>query len=343
MPRTLRDNILLDPASGVFTIKNDLRTPYVQQWNLSLQHEIFKDTAIEVRYVGNHGVKLIRAIDQNQMMLPQEFVDDFARARRNLINTGDPYVGEELTVIPNLGLGGYLYWIPDIILPNEIGLYVGDFLYYNRAYFLAGEGGEWFGSTIPASYFYKNTNAMFGDELGNFSYSKYHSLQMEIRKRFSGGSAFQANYTFGKVLTNFGGSQTNFNAFMDNAQQHIEKMRPDFDITHTFNGNFIYDLPFGRNRFFKIQDSILNAIVGGWNLSGIVRLHSGEIVNIVSQRATINRLGRSGKNTVDMSGMTIQELQDKTGVFQDSDGRILMFDPSAPILISPKRLVHWMK
>ncbi len=335
VPRTLRDNILLDGGSGIFTIKNDLRTPYVQQWNLSLQHEIFKDTALEVRYVGNRGVKLIRAIDHNQMMLPQEFLDDFTRARNNLIANGDPYVGEELTMISQLGspyaIYGYgpglLEFNVNELLTNQIGSYL-EWLAFNRWAFFAGEGGEWFGATLPISPFYRNTNAFFGDELGNFSYSNYHALQVELRKRFSSGLGFQVNYTFGKVLTNFGGSQSNFNAFMDNAQQHIEKMRPDFDITHTFNGNFVYDLPFGRDRFFNIQNRVLNTIAGGWNLSGIVRIHSGEVISIVSQRATINRPGRSGKNTVNMSGMTIQELQDKTGVFQDSEGRMLMFDPS---------------
>jgi hypothetical protein len=262
------------------------------------------------------------------MMLPQEFVDDFARARNNLLANGDPYVGEALTFIPQIGFWGGLDYIPDLLLTNEIGAYLGNFLVPNKMFFFAGEGGEFFGSTIPYGTFFRNSNALYADEMGNFSYSNYHALQMDLRKRFSQGLAFQVNYTFGKVLTDFGGSQLNFNARMDNAQAHIEKMRPDFDITHTVNANFVYDLPFGRNRLFNIQNSVLNAIAGGWNLSGIVRVHSGEIINIVSTRGTINRLGRSGKNTVDLSGITIQELQDKTGVFQDSDGRLLMFDPS---------------
>jgi len=335
VPRTLRDNIDLDPGAGVFAIKNDLRTPYVQQWNLSIQHEIFRDTALEVRYVGNHGVKLVRAIDRNQVMLPQEFLDDFAAARRNLLANGDPYTGEELTIIPQLGSPyapwgygpGLLEFAITDLLNNEVGGYVGDFLAYNRWAFFAGEGGEWYGATLPISYFYQNRNAYFGDELGNFSDSNYHAVQMELRRRFSSGLAFQVNYTFGKALTNFGGSQTNFNAFMDNAQTSIEKMRPDFDITHTFNANFVYDMPFGSNRRFNIENKVLDAIVGGWNLSGILRLRSGEVINIVSQRATINRGGRSGKNTVDLSGLNIQQLQDKTGVYE-SEGRVYMFDPS---------------
>jgi hypothetical protein len=109
-------------------------------------------------------------------------------------------------------------------------------------------------------------------------------------------------------------------------------MRPDFDITHTLNGNFVYDLPFGRSRYFQIRSKWLDSLAGGWKLSGIVRLRSGEVLNIVSQRGTINRSGRSGKNTVNLLGLTVPELQSKTGIFHDSHGRILMFDSS---LISP--------
>lgn len=328
VPRTISDNLALDSTTAMYAIDKNFRTPYVQQWNLSLQHEIFKDTALEIRYVGNHGVKMARAIDVNQLMLPAEFVADWRRARRNLLSNGDPYDGEELNVIPNLGLSGFLDLVPDLLLTNEIGSYVGDFLAPNRMFFFSDQGGDFFGSTIPATYFYQNPNVFVADYLGNLSYSNYHALQMEIRRRLSKGLAFQANYTFGKVLTDFGGGQTNFSSYMDNANPQLEKMRPDFDITHTFNLNFNYSLPFGSNRYFAIDNMWLDSVVGGWELGGIIRVRSGEVINIVSQRATINRFGRSGKNTVDLLGLTIPELQDKTGVYQDSQGRIVMFDPA---------------
>ena len=328
VPRTISDNLALDPTTALYAIDKNYRTPYVQQWNLSVQHEIFKDTALEIRYVGNHGVKMARAIDANQLMLHPEFVADWRRARSNLIANGDPYSGEPLTVIPNLGFSGFLDIVPDLLLTNEIGSYVGDFLAPNRVFFFSDQGGADFGSTIPATYFYRNPNAFVSDYLGNLSYSSYHALQMEIRRRFSRGLAFQANYTFGKVLTDFGGGQSNFSSYMDNAQPNLEKMRPDFDITHTFNLNFGYTMPFGSGRYFAIKNRWLDSVVGGWEVGGIIRVRSGEVINIVSQRATINRFGRSGKNTVDLLGLSIPQLQDRTGVYRDSQGRIVMFDPA---------------
>jgi hypothetical protein len=328
VPRTISDNLALDPTAALYAIDKNYRTPYVQQWNLSVQHEIFKDTVVEIRYVGNHGVKMARAIDVNQLMLHPEFVADWRRARSNLLANGDPYTGQPLTVISNLGFGGFLDLVPDLLLTNEIGSYVGDFLAPNRTFFFSDQGGADYGSTIPATYFYRNPNSFVSDYLGNLSYSSYNALQMEIRRRFSKGFSFQANYTYGKVLTDFGGGQSNFSGYMDNAQPHLEKMRPNFDITHTFNLNFDYSIPLGSGRHFAINNRWLDTVAGGWELGSIIRVRSGEVINIVSQRATINRFGRSGKNTVDLLGLSIPQLQAKTGAYRDAQGRIVMFDPA---------------
>ena len=63
IPRNVSQNQLLDPYAAVFSIDPNLRSPYVQQWNLSLQREVGWDTVVEARYVGNKGTKLIRGFD----------------------------------------------------------------------------------------------------------------------------------------------------------------------------------------------------------------------------------------------------------------------------------------
>jgi Carboxypeptidase regulatory-like domain len=97
VPRSPIDNIALDPGSAIFTIDPKLQIPYVQQWNLSFEREIMRDTVIELRYVGNRGTKLTRGIDINQVRIfDNGFLDDFLRAQRNLARNGDPTVGEPL-------------------------------------------------------------------------------------------------------------------------------------------------------------------------------------------------------------------------------------------------------
>lgn len=331
VPRTARDQILSDPQAALFTIDPNLRVPYVQQWNVGVQYEILPDTALEVRYVGNHGIKLGRAIDLNQVMYPQEFIDDFRRAQANIAANGDPMVGEPLTMLTSLGLGGYLFdpTIQNWIANGEIGSYVGGFLAPYRSYFFAGEGGEDFGSSIPISLFYRNPNIFVGDVVTNNAWSKYNALQIELRRRFRNGFTGQFNYSFGKVTTNFSGTQTGFRGLFDNNQPNIEIMRPDYDITHTLNGNFVWQLPLGAGRAYLNQSGPVDWFLGGWNASGIIRIRSGETVNIISGRGTINRGGSRGQtNSATLSGMTISDLQDKTGAFRDDQGRIVLFDPS---------------
>ncbi len=84
VPRNVSENQALDPGAALFTIDPRLRTPYVQQWNFGIQHDLGWDTVFEVRYVGNKGTKLLRAFDFNQVVLRENgFLDDFLRARSN--------------------------------------------------------------------------------------------------------------------------------------------------------------------------------------------------------------------------------------------------------------------
>jgi hypothetical protein len=56
--------------SDVFAVDRNLRTPYVQNFNVNLQHELFKDGVLEVGYVGSKGTKLFRYRDINQPPVP---------------------------------------------------------------------------------------------------------------------------------------------------------------------------------------------------------------------------------------------------------------------------------
>jgi len=52
--------------NGAFTFQRNLRTPYMQQWNFSLQRQIGLSSVAELSYVGTKGTKLIDNRDINQ-------------------------------------------------------------------------------------------------------------------------------------------------------------------------------------------------------------------------------------------------------------------------------------
>ena len=51
---------------SAFAFQRDLRTPYMQHWNLSLQRQLGRSRVAEMAYVGSKGTKLLAARDINQ-------------------------------------------------------------------------------------------------------------------------------------------------------------------------------------------------------------------------------------------------------------------------------------
>src|SRR6266850_125982 len=85
VPRTLVNQLSLSQTPTLFTTEFNLATPYAAQWNIGIEREIFKDTAISVGYVGNRGVQLTRGLDTNQVIIFQNgFLQAFLRAQSNL-------------------------------------------------------------------------------------------------------------------------------------------------------------------------------------------------------------------------------------------------------------------
>jgi hypothetical protein len=331
VPRTARRSFEENPVSALFTIDPNLRTPYVQQWNLGVERELWNNTAVEVRYVGNRGTKLTRAIDLNQQRIRNGgFLEDFLRAQFNMANCGgrpNPTAAQcpgrqPLQVLPRFGPFAFFSTSP--IRTGQPSQLL-DFYIQNKEFFFPEYGGP---GTIPLSTFLPNTSTYAADLVSNGSFSTYHALQAEVRRRYSAGLDFQANYTWSKNLTDTEGGQTNFEAYQDLTQGAIlEKRRGRNDLTHVFKANAGYELPFGPGKRWLSNGAGAKAL-GGFKLTGIVAIQSGRPVSIVSALQTLNRGSRANRNTVN-STLSNSALQSRTGLFHDPvTGRPVLFDPS---------------
>ncbi len=346
-PRSLPDQTALSPLNGLFTIDPDLPTPYVQQWTLGISRQ-FGNTAFEVRYVGNHGVKLSRAFDVNQPdIFHNGFLEDFQRAQLNLLQTGNPILGLPLTIFPLLAdRGTTLLYNPaaqELLRRGEVGELLA-FMLANRTTVFGGNPSpecavDASAVGVPArigpDFFFPNCNAFFADVLAGVSFSKYHALQAEARRRFSGGLAFQVNYTFGKTLTDFSGTIDNFAPLSDPGRLDLDVRRASFDVTHVFNANFIYALPFGvKTRL--LSKGWTGGLLSDWQLSGILRWQSGPPVSLVSGRATRASAVNSLNNPAN-SSLTRSQLAAATGEHRLADGTAVLF---APVLFGPDGLAN---
>jgi hypothetical protein len=321
IPTTTLDQFNLSPNAPPVQgmIDPNLRMPYVQQWSASIQHDL-KGWVMEGRYVANHAVKMFRGIDFNQIQpnnLPG-FVDDFKRARTNMFAANSAGLGfnpaynanvagsQPLTVLPGLHAQALTNaTLQTNIRTGEMGTYAQN-IQSLRPY--PGLGFS----------FFNNPYTLYALVMTNLSNSSYHSGQFEVRRRLRNGMQFQANYTFGKVLTD-ALLLRGLDPQLDNANKGVERARADFDLTHAFKINHFIPLPFGKGQKWHFGNAVLNKITEGWGLAGFAVIQSGSPVSVLSARGTLNRGARSGQNTVD-TNMTLDQLKEITGVYRAGNG-----------------------
>ena len=112
--------------------------------------------------------------------------------------------------------------------------------------------------------------------------STLHQLQLEAVKRFSQGLSFQAEYSWNRSLDNVpivGGPQDPYN-------NRADRGNSDQIRRHIFTVAYSYDLPFGPGRAFANSPGFVGKLIGGWQLSGITYLRTGQPFS-VSFNATL--------------------------------------------------------
>ncbi len=169
---------------------------------------------------------------------------------------------------------------------------------------------------------YQNVNvnsALIGD-------TYYHSLQATLVKRFRSGGTILGNYSWSKLLgtadslnpqveTHAGG------VIQDYTNLRGERSYTSFDVPQRLVVSYILDLPVGKGkRFLSNADGTLNAVVSGWNASGINTFQSGfplaitatnNIYNAVYGAGTIRPNRVPGCNPRNSIGYVAAALQQK--------------------------------
>lgn len=118
--------------------------------------------------------------------------------------------------------------------------------------------------------------------------ANYNAMQVTLKHRMSHGVQFDLNYTYSKsidlssdaeragVFGGIGGGQV-----INSWSPYQFRAVSDYDLTHQLNANWIIDLPFGRGRTIGHDtNKALDAIIGGWQLSGLFRMTSGFPISI---------------------------------------------------------------
>ncbi|WP_031499123.1 TonB-dependent receptor [Bryobacter aggregatus] len=103
-------------------------------------------------------------------------------------------------------------------------------------------------------------------------YSWYHGLQLHLERRFSKGYTILGNYTFSKFMQ--------ATELLNPSDIAPTRSISDQDFPHRFSVSGIAELPFGHGRaLLANSNKVVNALVGGWQISGIYTFQSGAPIN----------------------------------------------------------------
>ena len=136
--------------------------------------------------------------------------------------------------------------------------------------------------------------------------SIYHALQIRAEKEFLNGLQFLVTYTLSKSIDDASASDDSF-SFLGGGTtdggtigvQNPFGLRGEravsvFDIPQLLQVSYVYEIPIGRGRQFGRQMSpILNAIIGGWQTNGIIRVDNGRpIIPVLANSVSIPTYGQ---------------------------------------------------
>lgn len=220
------------------------RAPEANNWTLSVQRQVGRNTVLEAVYNGVAGSHLQTGVlNLNQLPTPifNDLVARFGGTQalnilRSNINTSP--------LGPQAGIG--------LPYPSFRGT-------VNQAL-----------RPYP-QYLNILTGVHNGDKSGH---SSYHAMVLKMERRLTSGFTWQWNYTFSKILTDSDTYFANNASAMDQYNRRLEKSIGQNDQTHIAKFSTIYELPFGQGRRW-MQQGVGNWVLGGWRISAVQVYSSG--------------------------------------------------------------------
>jgi Carboxypeptidase regulatory-like domain len=230
------------PTRGLSSVKvfpNNFRPATETQWNLSFQYQLDRATSLQLGYVGSFGTHLLNLMDYAQGIL--------VNADGSVTPPG--VVGAK--VLPTPFVGG--------VVSNT-------------------------GPPYPAGAF-----PLYTAGPGSNSNQSYNALQTVLKRNLTQGLDGQVSYVYSKCLSNspgyygtssWGGNGTQTSMGLP-GWQNIYDPRADwgpcyYDTTHALTAFATYAIPVGRGKqFAQNANPVVNAVIGGWEVSPIVNWHSG--------------------------------------------------------------------
>jgi len=244
--------LLTNLGLGVGQFQRDRPNGYMQNYSLDIQMEAGKGTIVEIGYTGNQGRHLSHGIAFNDNQLHPQY----------------------------LAMGSAL----DRAVPNP--------------FFGIITAGALAGQTIPQHRLlreFPQFNTVTRGPASPGGSTSFNALLVKVTKQFSSGLMLMSSYQWSKCIDNIGETEPSPGGAADGIRNFkdlsIERSLSAHDLPHSFVTALVYDLPFGRGRKFGAGiNRVVDAAIGGWNVSGMFRFDSGLPVRLTAP-STIAQYG----------------------------------------------------
>lgn len=317
-----------------YTFDANYKTPYSETVTFGIQRELPGHFQVDATFFGRFGRRLTAQADAGELVdfkdtasSPGQFMGQ-AFANLSTEMRGMPGIcqtGGSVTPQPFfedlIGAGGTNFIANTSLCPNLIRGDMGSVMYLLELFNIMP-----YGVGFNPQYVYDIFST-------NKSASNYDGLLTTLHKKFSRGLQFDLNYTYSHSIDNISainnnifGEAANFSGgiLCDPVNLRVCRGNSDFDVKHLISADGLYDLPFGRGKFFAGHAStLLNEFIGGWQLAGDMNWRSGFAFTTVA-----NSFPLSFNNNVPAIFNGDQSAL-KVNVHNDS-GKIQLFsDPTA--------------
>jgi hypothetical protein len=331
-------------GQSVNIMDSNLKIPYAQSWTVGWQRKLSRNSVFEARYVGSRHVDDWVQSNINEINIVENgFVNEFRKAQANMAaniaagrgNTfaytgiagtsplpiilayfngvnasaaGDPTKYTSTSFNDTTFLNALALFNPQPCCSTSTTTPSFAWNLMNSA----ARRSNALAAGLPANLFLANPDVLgpgagSGNIGSNFitngAGTRYNSAQFEFRQRLRGGASIGINYVFGRAY----------------AQQRYGFRQPDEEIlqsgtvggvTHALKGNWVFDLPFGReHRWANNLPTVVDRIVGGWQISGVGRIQTGELLDLGNVR---------------LVGMSEKDLQDSVDLRVGANGQLFI-------------------
>jgi hypothetical protein len=288
------------------SVDSTLRAPKEYTWNLTFERQLPGNSVVTLSYIGRAARGLLARRDIaafNNLRDPQTGVDWYTAgtALEKLRQAGT-----DISQIPSLLPTKINQYFVNMF-PAGLATVVNDFEgagtfdpTWTNAQALYGyqsigffSGNDWTDAQAELDlalandgYALRFMQPQYGalsawSSVGN---SNYNALAASLRSRYK-GLVFDFNYTYSHSLDDasglqteggFGNNQGNGAFIVNPIRQGDNYANSDFDVRHSINADAVWQLPFGKGRMLLSNPHpAVEAILGGWQLSGIFRWNTG--------------------------------------------------------------------